>query len=79
VNFFCTTLNVSRNLQRRKEGLVQIFHPDRDEEAAKADGIRLVIKADEGCMRLLEETSSSTKNPSPLAASSSRFSMKYPG
>ncbi len=30
--------------------LARIFHTDRDEETAKADGVRRVMKSDDGCM-----------------------------
>ena len=34
-----------------KISLTRIFHTDRDEEDAKADGVRRVMKSDNGCMK----------------------------
>jgi|GEM_PF-2335292 len=51
--------------------LTRICHTNRDEEAAKADGARQVMKSDNGCMSTYcpRKTSSSTQNPSGLPTS----------
>ena len=51
--------------------LARIFHTDRDEEAAKADGVRRVVKSDNGCMSpyCLRKTSSSTQHLSGFPGS----------
>ncbi|KAB2643861.1 MAG: hypothetical protein DVB29_04375 [Verrucomicrobia bacterium] len=50
--------------------LTRIFHTDRDEEAAKADGARRVMKSDDGCMSTYcpRKTSSSTQHLSDFPA-----------
>jgi 5-formyltetrahydrofolate cyclo-ligase len=51
-------------------GLTRIFHTDRNEEAAKADGVRRAMKSDDGCMSTYcpRKTSSSTQHPSGFPA-----------
>jgi len=51
-------------------GLTRIFHTDRDEEAAKADGARRAMKSDDGCMSTYcpRKTSRSTQHPSDFPA-----------
>ena len=51
--------------------LARIFHTDRDEETAKADGVRRVMKSDDGCMSPYcpRKTSSSTQHPSGFSVS----------
>ena len=51
--------------------LARIFHTDRDEEDAKADEVRRVMKSDDGCMSTYcpRKTSSSTQHPSDFPTS----------
>ena len=51
--------------------LARIFHTDRDEEAAKADGARRAMKSDDGCVytHCPRKTSRSTQHPSNFPAS----------
>ena len=51
--------------------LARIFHTNRDEETAKADGVRRVMKSDDGCMSTYcpRKTSSSTQYPSGFPVS----------
>ena len=51
--------------------LARIFHTDRDEETAKADGVRRVMKSDDGCMSTYcpRKTSNSTQHPSTFPVS----------
>ena len=54
------------------EALTRIFHTDCNEETAKADGVRRVMKSDDGCMSTYcqRKTSSLTQHPSgsPVSA-----------
>jgi|GEM_PF-3453086 len=52
-------------------GLTRMFYTDRDEEAAKPDGVRRVMKSDDGCMNTYcpRKTSSSTQHPSAFPVS----------
>ena len=54
-----------------RENLTRIFHADRDEEAAKADGGRRAMKSDDGCMSTYcpRKTLSSTQHPSGFPVS----------
>jgi len=49
--------------------LTRIFHTDRNEKIAKADGARRAIKSDDGCMSPYcpRKTSRSTQYPSGFA------------
>ena len=51
--------------------VTRIFHTDRDEETAKADGVRRVMKSDDGCMSTYcpRKTSNSTQHPSTFPVS----------
>ena len=51
--------------------LTRIFHTDRNEETAKADGARRVMKSDDGCMSTYcpRKTSRSTQHPSGFPVS----------
>jgi 3-dehydroquinate synthase len=64
---------VRKPQQNRYEifGLARIFHTDRDEEAAMADGARRAMKSDDGCVRTHcpRKTSRSTQHPSGFPAS----------
>ena len=53
------------------KGLARIFHNDRDEEAAKADGARRAMKSDDGSVytHCPRKTSRSTQHPSNFPAS----------
>ena len=48
-----------------------MFHTDRDEEAAKADGVRQSMKSDDGCVctHWLRKTLRSKQHPSGFPAS----------
>ena len=48
-----------------------MFHTDRDEEAARADGVRRSMKSDDGCVctHCPRKTSRSTQHPSGFPAS----------
>jgi len=48
------------------EALTRIFHTDRNEETAKTDGVRRVMKSDDGCMSTYcpRKTTSLTQYPS---------------
>jgi len=50
--------------------LARIFHTDRDEEVAKADGARHAMKSDDicACTHCLRRTSSSTQHPAGFPA-----------
>jgi hypothetical protein len=50
--------------------LARIFHTDRDEKVAKADGARRAMKSDDGCVctHCLRRTSSSTQHPAGFPA-----------
>jgi hypothetical protein len=55
----------------KKIPLTRIFHTDRDEEAAKADGVRRVMKSDDGCMSTYRPSHnvSLTQDPSDFPVS----------
>ena len=64
----CVRKNI---LKKKQKYLTRIFHNDRNEEIAKADGARRTMKSDDGCVctHCLRKTSRSTQHPSDIPAS----------
>jgi len=64
--------NIGTDACKTPPVLTRIFHTDRDEETAKADGVRRVMKSDDGCMsKYCPRKTSSLGAASTLASQSS--------
>ncbi|MCF7729350.1 MAG: NAD(+) synthase [Chthoniobacterales bacterium] len=66
-----TKMSLREPFEHLKEDLIRIFHTDRGEEAAKADGARRAMTSDDGCVytHCPRKTSRSTQHPSGFPAS----------